>query len=277
MKAIIDGNNVFRYGEGFNVRSLHALFKALDEKEIDWFCYTDANMKYLVNTHCNAFDRNLYNWLLEKYKGKITSVPAGRRADSYILQKADKEDAIVISNDKFRDFEYVSQYPWLMSNPINLYRREAGRCVYPFVFQEGRLQIYELDIYAYVDCGYNLSFDEEPSEVGVESDRAERTDFQRQEGGSQMPAKVSTEHAPVPFPVHEVVAQALVARQRESSRYSNSPLLMFPRSDPAKRQVESETARMLRRMSEPQKLSPLKALLCGVVGALVIAKGIHEW
>lgn len=276
MKAIIDGNNVFRYGEGFNVHYLYTLFKALDEKEIDWFCYTDANMKYLVNLHCNAFDRNLYNWLLEKYKGKITSVPAGRRADSYILQKADKEDAIVISNDKFRDFEYVSQYPWLMSNPINLYRRDAGRCVYPFVFQEGRLQIYELDIYAFVDYGYNMSFDDESPEDEVVSDRAERTDLQRQEGGGRMPAKVSTEHAPVPFPVHEVVAQALATRQRESSRYSNSPLLIFPRRDPAKRPVESETARMLRRMPEPQKLSPLKALLCGVVGALVIAKGIHE-
>ena len=276
MKAIIDGNNVFRYGEGFNVHYLHTLFKALDEKGIDWFCYTDANMKYLVNMHCNASDRNLYNWLLEKYKGKITSVPAGRRADSYILQKADMGDAIVISNDKFRDFEYVSKYPWLMSNPINLYRREAGRCVYPFVIQEGRLQIYELDIYAFVDFGYNLPFDEEPSGAEVESDRVERTDFQRQVGGSQIPAKVSTEHTPVPFPAHEVVAQALAARQRESSRYSSSPLLMFPRRDPAKRPVESETVRMLRRMSQPQPLSPIRALLCGLVGAFVIAKGIHE-
>ena len=276
MKAIIDGNNVFRYGEGFNVHYLHTLFKALDEKGIDWFCYTDANMKYLVNMHCNAFDRNLFNWLREKYKGKIASVPAGRRSDSYILQKADKEDATVISNDKFRDFEYVSQYPWLMSNPINLYRRDAGRCVYPFLFQDGRLQIYELDIYAFVDYGYNLSLDGETSEVEVESERVERKNFQRQEGGSQMPAKVSTEHTPVPFPVHEVVVQALAARRRESSRYSNSPLRMFSRCDSAKRPVESETARMLRRMSEPQKLSPLKALLCGVAGALVIAKGIHE-
>lgn len=255
MKAIIDGNNVLRYGEGFNVRYLHTLFKALDEKEIDWFCYTDANMKYLVNMHCNAFDRNLYNWLLEKYKGKIASVPAGRRADSYILQKADKEDAIVISNDKFRDFEYVIKYPWLMSNPINLYRRDAGRCVYPFAFQEGRLQIYELDIYAYVDCGYNLPLDEEASEAKVEESQIEMTNCQPQ-----------VIKAPKP-----------VTTYSEASTGYWEPLRMFPRRDPAKRQVESGTARMLRMMSEPQKLSPLKALLCGVVGALVIAKGIHEW
>ena len=45
--------------------------------------------------------------------GELVSPPAGAigRGDAFVLQIADKADAVILSNDSFQEFH--GQYPWL--------------------------------------------------------------------------------------------------------------------------------------------------------------------
>ncbi len=55
-------------------------------------------------------------------RGEVEEAPAGQAADSFLLEWADRHGAIVISNDRFR--EYRKRYPWLQS--LDPTRRVSG-------------------------------------------------------------------------------------------------------------------------------------------------------
>lgn len=117
--VLIDGNNVCRYGtewdsspfekNAFRVRVLETLIEALNEKGLNWFCFTDANFRYLVDECDSVADKESYKRLMEKYGDKIQGVPSRTPADNWILGEAKSRGWHIISNDNFekgREVEY---------------------------------------------------------------------------------------------------------------------------------------------------------------------------
>ena len=145
MKVLIDGNNVFRYNDGYNVSYLEAVFLALDAKCIEWFCFADANLPYLVRERCSKDDQDLFTGIINKYSGRIQCAPSGKRADNFILQKADHEGLNIVSNDRYSDYE--DRYSWLRIRDRDGNYKDSRRRVYPFMFADGVLQIEDLDVY----------------------------------------------------------------------------------------------------------------------------------
>lgn len=145
MKVLIDGNNVFRYNDGYNVSYLEAMFLALDAKRIDWFCFADANLPYLVRERCLTDEQDLFTGIINKYSGRIQCAPSGKRADNFILQKADHEGLNIVSNDRYSDYE--DRYSWLRIRDRGGNYKDSRRRVYPFMFADGVLQIEDLDVY----------------------------------------------------------------------------------------------------------------------------------
>ena len=82
--------------------------------EIEVRIFVDASLKYKLDPNDKS---SLEDQISD---GTIIMTPAGVTADSYLLHWSDQHNAIVVSNDLFR--EYKKKYPWLGE-------RENGRCV----------------------------------------------------------------------------------------------------------------------------------------------------
>lgn len=100
MKVIIDAANVahFKKGRESKPRLIHVL-KAIESlKNLGYKPYTiaDASLRHEIDK------KKEFNTLLEE--GKIHQVPAGTAADHFILKIAYEEDAKILSNDLFREY-----------------------------------------------------------------------------------------------------------------------------------------------------------------------------
>ena len=153
MKVIIDGNNVLCYGSDRTDGkvqcypiNIDAMFSALDAKGIEWFCFFDANCVKRVSETCSREDVDLFLGLLNKHAQQINVIPGGTRADMWILQKASRENLKIVTNDHYRDQEYVAKFPWLAQERANRANNPGGCRLLPFLVAEGMLQVFDLDI-----------------------------------------------------------------------------------------------------------------------------------
>lgn len=100
MKVIIDASNVAHYGKGKEgsprlntvLKSIEAL-KSLGYKP---YAIADASLRHEID------EKEEFNKLLEE--GTIVQVPSGTTADHFILKIAEEEDAKILSNDIFREY-----------------------------------------------------------------------------------------------------------------------------------------------------------------------------
>lgn len=76
--------------------------------------FVDANLRWKIGMS----EKNELEGLIRN--GEIEQVPAGITADDYILEWANRNNALVISNDQFR--QYHLTYPWLV-------QRGSGRSI----------------------------------------------------------------------------------------------------------------------------------------------------
>ncbi len=83
--------------------------------------YFDASTWHYLKDAGRFADIQAYLYLLRTYPRYFVEVEAGTQADSTILAVAQRRSALVVSNDKFRD--YRDEYPWVETEgcvlPVN--------------------------------------------------------------------------------------------------------------------------------------------------------------
>ncbi|MDQ1318524.1 MAG: hypothetical protein QG588_2186 [Candidatus Poribacteria bacterium] len=113
--VIVDGLNVCRWSVAYDkapdLSVLITLCIELAIKNINFFCFFDANTRYCLKGMQNDNQENAYTDLINKLPAFFGEVPGRTRADEFILQKADTDKGFIISNDQFK--EYHEQYNWL--------------------------------------------------------------------------------------------------------------------------------------------------------------------
>ncbi len=118
--VIIDGSNLIYWTKDFHIDTspLTKLCAHLRDHHADFLVYFDANIRYLLRDAGARIDvrdpskRDLQR-IFGLFPEEIEVVPAGSRADDFILQRAQISRGIVISNDRYAD--YTDQHPWLGS------------------------------------------------------------------------------------------------------------------------------------------------------------------
>ena len=97
--AIIDGSNVAHSTEGGSARlaNIRLIMEKLQEEGFNPVVFADAALRHQID------DEESYEALVDD--GTIRQSPAGTDADYFILSFAEELDAVVVSNDRFRDRE----------------------------------------------------------------------------------------------------------------------------------------------------------------------------
>lgn len=97
--AIVDGSNVAHSTEGDNARleNIHLVCTKLVEQGYEPVVVVDAALRHQIDDSA-GFER-----LVDQ--GKIRQSPAGTDADYFILSFARELEAVVVSNDRFKDRE----------------------------------------------------------------------------------------------------------------------------------------------------------------------------
>ena len=96
-RAIIDASNVAHSGEGgaARVHYIRLMCDKLSTEGLDPLVVADAALRHQVD------DADAYERLVET--GVVHQAPAGTDADYFILTFARELDALIVSNDRFRD------------------------------------------------------------------------------------------------------------------------------------------------------------------------------
>lgn len=122
----IDGSNLIYWSktQNIDIRPLAELCNYLRVANISFLVYFDANIKYVLETAGKPMfpkqrDTNDLQALFDLFIHEIEVVPGGTQADNFILQRAAIENGLVISNDRYRDFD--EEYPWI-KNPNRVHR-----------------------------------------------------------------------------------------------------------------------------------------------------------
>jgi hypothetical protein len=95
--AIIDGSNVAHSTEGDHVRlqNIRLVSEKLVEEGYEPVVVVDAALRHQID------DKAAFEQMVED--GTIRQAPAGTDADYFILSFARELDAVVVSNDRFKD------------------------------------------------------------------------------------------------------------------------------------------------------------------------------
>ena len=123
MKVVVDASNVAHFGRKRDAKpSLEYIVKAAEALEklgYEPILIADASLRHEIE------QKDEFNQLLEE--DKIQQVPSGTTADHFILKMAEDEDAKILSNDVFR--EYNDEFQDISSRRI------------PYNFKEGVINI----------------------------------------------------------------------------------------------------------------------------------------
>jgi len=100
LKVIIDASNVAHHGKGKEgdprLDTILKSIKALKTLGYEPYTIADASLRHEIDK------KEEFNKLLEEEK--IVQVPSGTTADHFILKIAEEEDAKILSNDIFREY-----------------------------------------------------------------------------------------------------------------------------------------------------------------------------
>jgi len=100
LKVIIDASNVAHFGKEDGscpkLANILSAVKYLENQGDDFVIMADASLKHEID------DKEKYLHLIDEEA--IEEVPAGNNADHFILELAEEENAKILSNDLFREF-----------------------------------------------------------------------------------------------------------------------------------------------------------------------------
>lgn len=109
---VIDGNNIARLDGGeLDLAAVRSLACFLLSRGDNVRVYFDANIGMLISGGKNHLGSADLAEMLGISEGVVSIVPGGSLADEWILLFADEHGAVVLSNDRFRDFE--DKYPFI--------------------------------------------------------------------------------------------------------------------------------------------------------------------
>ena len=105
--VVIDGANVAyeerSAGGKPRLSNLLKVRRELEEHGFEPVIIVDASLKYDID------DQEQLESLIRSQA--VQQVPAGTDADYFIIQFADRLDALIVTNDRYK--EYAAQYPWV--------------------------------------------------------------------------------------------------------------------------------------------------------------------
>lgn len=122
---VVDGANV-AYEECDDdghpkVHNILAVRRLLKERGYDPVVIVDASLKYKVD------DEQRFESLIEEQI--IRQVPAKTDADYFVLKTAEQHEAMIISNDQYKD--YLPEFPWINERRV------------PLMIIKGEVELYE--------------------------------------------------------------------------------------------------------------------------------------
>ena len=132
-KIVIDGSNMIRANGSSSVGGLLACLFALKKAGYHAQVFFDANVLHVLNDIGDTDGRVQLERLMKDFPGRVQMVPAGSRADDFILQRVDVDGCHILSNDRFEP--YAERYPWLKEHRLH-----------KFMFMDGRLMIPDFGI-----------------------------------------------------------------------------------------------------------------------------------
>jgi hypothetical protein len=128
--VVIDGANVAyeerSAGGKPKLSNLLKVRRELEERGCEAVIIVDASLKYDID------DQEQLETLIQSQQ--VRQVPAGTDADFFIIQFADQLDALMVTNDRYRD--YAERFPWIperrlpymiVKGEVVLYDGEGGR------------------------------------------------------------------------------------------------------------------------------------------------------
>lgn len=125
---IIDGRNVSHWERsGPSIAVLLTLIIELCRRRRPFLSVFDANTRFRLLGQ----DRSVYENLQKSYPNLFHETTGGTRADEVILYHANYSNALIISNDRYRD--YQEKYDWLTRYSERLIKGEVmdGNLVIP--------------------------------------------------------------------------------------------------------------------------------------------------
>jgi len=124
--VFIDGSNLIYWSDAQKISPvpLRELCDRLRKLNVGFLVHFDANIKFLLKEAGHLVDPTMQSTIdLEMMFGldrnEIDVVPGGTQADAFILQRADISKGVVISNDRYRD--YQDKFAWI-KNPARVHR-----------------------------------------------------------------------------------------------------------------------------------------------------------
>ena len=123
--VVIDGANVAyeerSAGGKPKFSNLLKVRRELEEKGFEAVILVDASLKYDIDDQ-----EQLENLIRSQ---QVRQVPAGTDADFFIIQFADQLDALIVTNDRYKD--YAHQYPWIPERRL------------PYMIVKGEVVLYD--------------------------------------------------------------------------------------------------------------------------------------
>ena len=111
---LLDGSNILHWDEyrtGVSLKYLLAITDHLKKENQTFQVLFDATAPHILRKKAPQ-ESDLYESLLKDDPGHFCQVPAGTRADDFLLLQADaNRNALILTQDLFRD--HVDKYPWL--------------------------------------------------------------------------------------------------------------------------------------------------------------------
>ncbi len=123
--VVIDGANVAyeerSAGGKPKLSNLLKVRRELEERGQEAVIIVDASLKYDID------DQEQLEKLIRSQQ--VRQVPAGTDADYFIIQFAHELDALVVTNDRYKD--YTAQYPWISERRL------------PYMIVKGEVVLYD--------------------------------------------------------------------------------------------------------------------------------------
>lgn len=116
-KLIIDGSNLIRAKGGRSVKGLQSCLEVLKQKGCHVQVFLDANILHVLRDNDDAYGATRLEKLLADAPSYVKMVPAGARADDFILLRANEDGSHILSNDRFE--QYMERYPWLKEHRLH--------------------------------------------------------------------------------------------------------------------------------------------------------------
>ena len=123
--VVIDGANVAyeerSAGGKPKLSNLLKVRRELEERGQEAVIIVDASLKYDID------DQEQLEKLIKSQQ--VRQVPAGTDADYFIIHLAHELDALIVTNDRYKD--YLDQYPWITERRL------------PYMIVEGEVVLYD--------------------------------------------------------------------------------------------------------------------------------------